>query len=190
MIHSARRFARVEAGAGMAFALQYEGHVRFDRVYFAELRQMKLVGPGPAPTPEVMLTANELAMNVLNGVPITKQSIVQAASRAVGPGFVKLGSFRTRVRENAMAIVAYHRAVTVPEIGLFPHTDWTLPEIEGMGPHSAYTDAFSATVKEAATRGGVPFDIAAKLASLAVEPATKAPSSLTTQRRVMFACSV
>ena len=162
--------------------MQYEGHVSLYRVYFAELRQMKLVGPGPAPTPQIMLAANKLAINVLNGVPITKQSLVEAACRAVGPGFVKLGSFRTRVRENATAIVAYHRAVTMTEIGLFPHN------FEGVGPHSAYTDAFAAAGEEAATRGGVPFDIAARLASIAVEPA-KAPSILTTPRRVMFAGS-
>ena len=81
---------------------------RYEAVTFEQLRAAKKVGARgrPAPRPELMAIANELAQKELEGTPITEQSVNSVAT-LYGAEFANSGGFRKRAREYAQAILAY-----------------------------------------------------------------------------------
>ena len=82
-----------------------------EHVSFAELRRCNLVGShGPPPKPILMDIANELAQNVLHGMPLSDQSIREVAD-SYKPAIGQSGGFRQRIALYAEAIVKYRRSI-------------------------------------------------------------------------------
>ena len=74
-------------------------------VTYERLQQLGLAGVrGPKPNPALMQVANELAHNVLKGVPLNEQSIRKVAGRH-GPEIAASGGSRKRIRDYVEKIV-------------------------------------------------------------------------------------